>query len=209
MMQSNLKTNYGHSPEDKDMKTTVKIAVIMGVVVLALAALGAGFVFAQTSTPTAPWGGGYGPGYGMMGGGYGMMGNFAQNGDGYGWMQNMHQWMLTSGGMHTIVWNGLAEALGLTPDELNAELASGKTLTQIAEAQGVSQDQLTAVLETSVKAGLDKAVADGVLTQAQADQMLSHMSGNYVWMLSHMGTGAGAGFGPGGCHGNFVPQTNS
>ena len=190
------------------MKTTVKIAVITGVVVLAFAALGAGFVFAQTSTPTAPWGGGYGPG-GMMGGGYGLMGNFAQNGDGYGWMKNMHQWMLTSGGMHTIVWNGLAEALGLTPDELNAELASGKTLTQIAEAQGVSQDQLTAVLETSVKAGLDKAVADGVLTQAQADQMLSHMSGNYVWMLSHMGTGAGAGFGPGGCHGNFVPQNNS
>jgi len=192
------------------MKTTVKIAVITGVVVLALAALGAGFVFAQTSTPTAPWGGGYGPG-GMMGGGYGMMGNFAQNGGDYQWMNNMHQWMLTSGArsVHTLVWNGLAEALGLTPDELNAELASGKTLTQIAEAKGVSGEQLTATLETSVKAGLDKAVADGVLTQAQADQMLSYMSGNYAWMLSHMGAGAGAGFGPGGCHGNFVPQTNS
>jgi len=201
----------GISPEDKDMKTTVKIAVITGVVVLAFAALGAGFVFAQTSTPTAPWGGGYGPGYGMMGGyGGGMMGN------GYGMMNGvdmnaMHQWMSTSGArsVHTLVWNSLADALKLTPDELNEQLASGKTLIQIAEAQGVSQDQLAAALETSVKAGLDKAVADGVLTQAQADQMLSHMSGNYAWMLSHMGAGAGAGFGPGGCHGNFVPQTNS
>ena len=202
------------------MKTTVKIAVITGVVVLALAALGAGFVLAQTTTPPAPWGGGYGPdgmmgvggyGGGMMGGGYGMMGNFAQNGGNSNWMNNMHQWMFTSGArsVHTIVWNDLAEALGLTPDELNAELASGKTLTQIAEAKGVSGEQLTATLETSVKAGLDKAVADGVLTQAQADQMLSHMSGNYAWMLSHMGAGAGAGFGPGGCHGKFVPQTNS
>jgi uncharacterized protein YidB (DUF937 family) len=198
------------------MKTTVKIAVITGVVVLALAALGAGFVFAQTATPPAP---GYGWG-GMMGGGYSMMGGYGyQSGTpapGYGimggdptWMNNMHQWMFTSGGMHTIVWNGLADALGLTPDQLNVELASGKTLTQIAEAQGVSQDQLAAALETSVKAGLDKAVADGVLTQAQADQMLNHMAGNFEWMISHMGAGAGAGFGPGGCHGNFVPQTNS
>jgi len=194
------------------MKTTVKIAVITGVVVLALAALGARFVFAQTATPPAPWGGGYGPGYGMMGGGYGMLGNFAhaQRGDGYGWMQNMHQWMLTSGArsVHTIVWNGFAEALGLTPDQLSAELASGKTLTQIAEAQGVSQEQLAAALETSVKAGLDRAVADGVLTQEQADWMLSRMGGNYSWMITHMGN-FGGGFGPGGCHGNFVPQNNS
>jgi hypothetical protein len=66
---------------------------------------------------------------------------------------------------------------------------------------------LAAMLETSVKTGLDKAVADGVLTQAQADQMLSQMGGNFGWMISHMGNGGG--FGPGGCHGNFVPQTNS
>ncbi|MEK6573208.1 MAG: hypothetical protein AABZ58_02670, partial [Chloroflexota bacterium] len=185
---------------------TLKIAVIATVVVLAIAALGAGFVFAQTPTPPAPWGNGYG----MMGGngGYGMMGNFAQNGDGYAWMNNMHQWMTANGAMHTIVWNGLAEALGLTPDQLSAELASGKTLTQIAEAQGVSQEQLAAVLETSVKAGLDKAVVDGVLTRDQADQMLNYMGGNYGWMISHMGNFNG-GFGPGGCHGNFAPQANS
>jgi uncharacterized protein YidB (DUF937 family) len=204
----------GNGPEDKKMKTTVKIAVISGVVVLALAAIGAGFVFAQTSTPTAPWGGGYSPGHGMMGGyGGGMMGGQGMMGNGYSRMNGvdmnaMHQWMSTSGGMHALVWNGLAEALGLTPDELNAELVSGKTLLQIAEAKGISQEQLAAKLETLVKAGLDKAVADGVLTQAQADQMLSHMSGNYSWMITHMGN-FGGGFGPGGCHGNFVPPSNS
>ena len=207
---------------------TLKIAVIATVAVLAIAALGAGFVLAQTPTPPALWGNGYGMmggngGYGMMGGygyqngtpasgyGYGMMGNFAQNGDGYASLRvnNMHQWMTTNGGMHTLVWNGLADALNLTPDGLNEQLASGKTLTQIAEAQSVSQEQLAAALETSVKAGLDKAVADGVLTQVQADQMLGHMAGNYAWMISQMGAGAGAGFGPGGCHGNFVPPSNS
>lgn len=202
---------------------TLKIAVIATIAVLAIAALGAGFVLAQTPTPPAPWGNGYGMmggngGYGMMGGysyqsgtpapgyGYGMMGG----GDGSASLRvnNMHQWMYTSGGMHTLVWDGLAEALGLTPDELNAELASGKTLLQIAETKGVSQEQLDAALETSVKAGLDEAVADGVLTQAQADQMLNQMGGNYSWMISHMGN-FGGGFGPGGCHGNFVPPSNS
>ncbi|MBI3243191.1 MAG: hypothetical protein HYZ49_12955 [Chloroflexi bacterium] len=206
---------------------TLKIAVIATVAVLAIAALGAGFVFAQTQTPPAPWGNGYGmmggnSGYGMMGGSAGMtpalapgasVGNFAQNGDGYASLgvNNMHQWMTTNGArsVHTLVWNGLADALNLTPDGLNEQLASGKTLTQIAEAQGVSQEQLAAALETSAKAGLDKAVADGALTQAQADQMLGHMAGNYAWMISQMGAGAGTGFGPGGCHGNFVPPSNS
>lgn len=194
---------------------TNKIIAITLVTVVALLVVGGGIAFAQSTQPGWGWSmGGYGPGmmgngYGMMSGnsGYGMMGDFAQNGGDYGWMQNMHQWMTTSGGMHPFVWNGLADALGLTPDELNAELASGKALAQIAETQGISQEQLAAVLETSVKAGLDKAVADGVLTRARADQMLSHMSRRFEWMISHMGTGMG--FGPGNCHGNFAPQTSS
>lgn len=108
--------------------------------------------------------------------GYGMMGPGSTMSNGA--MAGMHQWMLSTGGMHTIVWNGLAGALKLTPEELNAQLASGKTLAQIAEAQGVSQEQLAQALESAVKAGLDKAVADKVLSQEQADWMLSHMSGN-------------------------------
>ncbi len=184
------------------MNTPLKVTLTATIIVLIIAALGVGFAFAQTPTPPAPWGNGYG--YGMMGNGNGMMGGYAQNGD-YSWMSNMHQWMLNTGGTHTLVWNGLADALGLTPDELNAQLTGGKTLAQIAETQGVSQEQLAAALETSVKAGLDKAVADGVLPQEQADWMLTRMAGNYEWMLTRMGTGYGAG----GCHGNFAPQGNS
>ena len=193
----------------------IKIAGIVGIVVLALAILGVGFVFAQQPTPS-PWGN-IGPG-GVMGGGWngsglmggaGMMGGYGQNGN--GWMNGMHQWVAETGGMHTLVWESLAEALGLTTDELNAELSSGKTLAQIAEEQGVSQEQLAASLETAVQAGLEQAVADGVLTQEQADAMLAHMAGNYGWMIAQMGSnmGAGAGYGPGGCHGNGVPQSNS
>ena len=157
--------------------------------------------FAIGTLTTSAFAQGNGPwGNGMRGG---MMG-------GNGPVTGMHQWMPSTGArsVHTIVWNELSSALKLTPEELNAQLASGKTLAQIAEAQGVSQEQLSKSLEASVKAGLNKAVTDKLLTQEQADWMFSQMSGNWDWMLSHMGTG-GMGFGPGGCHGNQVPQKQS
>ena len=140
-------------------------------------------------------------GMGMMSGqrGMGMMNAMDMN--------TMHQWMSTSGGMHNVVWGGLADALGLSQDDLSAQLAGGQSLTQIAEAQGLTQAELAAALETSVKAGLDQVVADGVLTQAQADQMLNHMAGRYDWMLTQMG--AGMGVGPGNCHENVAAQSNS
>lgn len=208
---------------------TRKVITISIVTVLALAALGGGIAFAQANRPG--WGmSGYGPGgmmggYGAQNGGPGSDGMMSGNGgsgmmggaDGYGGhglmggdgagMQNMHEWAVNGGGMHTLVWNGIAEALNLTPDELNTQLASGKTLVQIAEEKGVSREQLAAALETSVKAGLAQAVTDGVLTQEQADQMLNQMGGNFGWMLDHMGSGVG----PGGCHAgtDFAPQPQS
>ena len=175
---------------------TLKITLIVTAVV-ALALVGAGIVAAQVPTPFAPWGGGYG----MMGGnGYGMMGNFTQNGD-TAWMNNMHQGMLTNGGMHNTVWQGLADALKIKPEDLSAELAKGKTLTQIAESKGISQKQLTTALEASIKVGLDKAVKDGAVTKEQSDWMLTNMAGNYELMLTHMNNGVGAG--AGGCHGTI------
>lgn len=196
---------------------SLKLAGIVLIVVLALGVLGVGFVFAQQPTQTPR--GSYGPG-GMMGNGWngngmmgetGMMGGYSQDGDDADWMNGMHQWMTTTGGMHTLVWDSLAEALGLTTDELNVGLSSGKTLAQIAEEQDVSQEKLSVVLESAVRTGLEKAVAEGALTQEQADAMLSHMSGNYTWMLDQMGSHMGAGVEPGfdGCHGNDVPQSNT
>ncbi len=72
----------------------------------------------------------------------------------------------------------------------------------------MSQEQLAQALESAVKAGLDKSVADKVVTQEQADWMLSHMSRNWNWMISHMGAGS-TGFGPGGFHGNLVSRQQS
>jgi uncharacterized protein YidB (DUF937 family) len=64
--------------------------------------------------------------------------------------------------------------LGLSEDALHSQLESGKTLAQVAKDQGKSVDGLVAALKADLKQHLDEAVADGRLTQAQADRILSN-----------------------------------
>ena len=179
------------------MNNKIKMLGIALVAVLAVAALGAGIVFAQTPAATAGFGGMMGrggqSGGGMMGGRGGMMNGNAQNGETQANMAAMHQWMNASDGMHTAVWNALAEKLGLTSAELTTEVNSGKTIAQIADAKGISRADMAAVLESAHKASLTQAVTDGVLTQAQADSMLSQMTGRYDWMLDNMSSAQGQG----------------
>jgi hypothetical protein len=195
----------------------VKILVVAVVAVLALGALGLGVAFAQNPTPNGP----FTPG--------GMMGGYWSQQGGSNWMGAMHNWMTSTGGMHTLVWDSLANALGLTSDELTAELNSGKSLTALAEEKGLDRAALVSELESAHQAGLAQAVSDGILTQEQADVMLSQMAGNYEWMIDNMGAGAGYGmmggrggmmggyygqqdsngqFAPGGCHGNLAPSAS-
>jgi DNA-binding CsgD family transcriptional regulator len=68
-----------------------------------------------------------------------------------------------------------ASYLGLTEAQLHSELASGKTLAQIAKDHGKSADGLVNALVNAAKQKLDAAVKAGRLTQSQADQMLSDL----------------------------------
>ena len=155
--------------------------IITGISVLALAALAVGGIvwartaYAQSQTPATP-----GYPYGMMGsGGYGMVG-------GYGY-----------GPMYTYMVDGIAEALNLTPADLEKRMEAGETPWQIAQSQGLSTGQIQqAMLEAHDKA-LDAAVKAGSLTQAQADWMQQHMNRNYP-----------DGYGPGSanCDGSGVHQ---
>jgi hypothetical protein len=90
------------------------------------------------------------------------------------------------GFMHDDMISAFASAVGLTVDEVNTRLTNGETLTQIANAQGFTGDKLTQLVAQVHKSTLDKAVADGIITQAQADRMLQMMN-NY----------SGPGFSPG------------
>ena len=68
-----------------------------------------------------------------------------------------------------------ASYLGLTTDQLLTQLQSGKSLADVAKAQGKSVSGLEQAIITDVRSRLDQAVKDGKLTQAQADQIISDL----------------------------------
>ena len=163
-----------------------KTILIVGLVVLALGVLGVGAVLAQGVQP--PY-----AGRGGMMGGYG----------GYG-------------PMHDYVEQALAAKLGITETDVEDALASGKSMYQIALDNGVKEADVTALLTEVHKTAFDKAVADGVLTRAQADFMLQHMTvqgfnfGNYPMQngqSGHYGQGNGYGGGMMGGRWQQPPQT--
>jgi hypothetical protein len=71
---------------------------------------------------------------------------------------------------------GLVEATatvtGLTVAQVRAELAAGKTLAQVAQANGKTSDEVIASARATYKTSLDQAVAAGRITQARADAAL-------------------------------------
>ncbi|MCW2679601.1 MAG: hypothetical protein JWM62_1002 [Frankiales bacterium] len=65
--------------------------------------------------------------------------------------------------------------LGITAEEVRAAAEAGKTLAQLAEEQGVSDDKLVATLVEAQKARLAQAVTDGRLTQGEADEKAAEL----------------------------------
>jgi hypothetical protein len=140
--------------------------MILAGVVLAVVLLGSTVVvpvFAQEETPEMPCGG--------RGGGFGLMGG---------------SWTM---------FDVAAEALGLTPEEFFAELRAGKTLEEIAVEQEVEieavHDALNAARVEAMREGIEQAVEDGRMTQAQADWMLEGLEQGFL----PMGQGGGSGHG--------------
>jgi hypothetical protein len=89
--------------------------------------------------------------------------------------------MMQNGGygpMHDYVEEALADKLGITEKDVEDALTSGKTMYQIALDNGVKEADVAALLTEVHTAAFDKAVADGVITRAQADFMLQRMTAN-------------------------------
>jgi hypothetical protein len=82
------------------------------------------------------------------------------------------------GGFHTLggTLDAAAKYLGLTVDQLQTQLQSGKSLADIAKAQGKSVDGLKQALTADLKTKLDEAVKDGHLTRSQADAIMEKVS---------------------------------
>jgi hypothetical protein len=86
---------------------------------------------------------------------------------------------------HDRMEEALAEALGLTVEELEAARADGQTLFEMAQAQELPLDDLREAMAAVHEEILEQAVSDGVLTEEQAE-----------W-LRDAERGFGPGLGPG------------
>ena len=154
--------------------------LILSIVVVAIFAFAlgtAGIVYAQTQTPATPVpGSGYGPG--MMGGRGQRGGMMGQNAAG-----------TQAGFLHDEMVAAFAQKLGISVDDLNARLANGETMAQIAFSQGLTADQFSTLMLDARSQAIDQAVKDGKLTQQQADWMKQRGAGQMA--------GGGMGYGRG------------
>lgn len=70
----------------------------------------------------------------------------------------------------------LADLTGLSVEDIQAERAAGNSISDIAEANGVSTDTVVSDALAARKAILDAKVADGSITQEQADLAYEQMT---------------------------------
>ena len=96
-----------------------------------------------------------------------------------------------------------ADYLGLTRAQLLEELSDGDSLADVARQKGKSVDGLKTAMRNAMKADLEKAVDDGVLTRQQADRLYEKLSPGIDRLVEHglpvpKRFGRGFGFGLGG-----------
>lgn len=77
------------------------------------------------------------------------------------------------GGMHNL--DAIAQALGMTPQQLGQEFKNGISLQQLATEKGISLDQIKESIINAEKTKLDQDVAQGKISQDQANQIIEHM----------------------------------
>jgi hypothetical protein len=80
-----------------------------------------------------------------------------------------------------------AEALGMSEAELRTALRSGQTLAQVAETRGVERQALVEALVAAASAHLDEQVAEGDLTQAEADERKAGLAERVGAQLDRVG----------------------
>jgi len=99
--------------------------------------------------------------------------------------------------LHEYMEEALAAELNLPVATVEAEFDAGKTLSQIALDHGIAQTDLFAFMLKVRTRAVTAAVADGIMTQTQADRMLQQRGHG-------MGTGMMNG-GTGSCGGTGIP----
>lgn len=85
--------------------------------------------------------------------------------------------------------DAVTELLGLTAEEIKTERQAGKSLVQIAEAKGITEEALVNAILTEKKTALDALVTAGTITQEIADQRLAEMTERVQESVNRTATG--------------------
>ena len=156
-------------------KKYIGLATLVAVVAaLGIASIASAQTATPPATPTAP------TAPGEPGGGFGF---------GHG------------GGLHSqAALEAAAKALGMTADEMSAQLWGGKTLADLADEKGVDIADVKAAVEAALveetKRAIEQAVTGGTITQDKADWLLEGLDKGYWGGPNDFGFGMGHG-GPG------------
>lgn len=86
-----------------------------------------------------------------------------------------------------------ARYLGLTPAQLAGRLHAGKSLADVAKAQGKSVTGLEDALVATAKDRLEKAVAAGRITAAQRDRILNDLKAHVADLVTRTPPAGGPG----------------
>jgi hypothetical protein len=119
--------------------------------------------------------------------------------------------------------DAVASVLGLTASELRTQIDAGKTLAQVATAQGVDVQKVIDTIVSEMKAHLAVEVASGEHTQAEVDAKLAELDARVTEMVNkvrpaHPANGRGGRHGHEGGRGEMrgprmegttAPSTNS
>jgi hypothetical protein len=131
------------------MKRKLLIAIPIAAAVLAIST-GVGIAFANNGSPSTP-----------------------DDSNSPGYCAQYNNGMM--GQMKGVVTQFVANMLGTTVTDLEAQLKSGKTLVEIAGAKGISQDRLIESLMAPVKDEMALMLKYGFMTQTQVDTITQQM----------------------------------
>lgn len=90
-----------------------------------------------------------------------------------------------------------ADAIGIDVDALVTALRDGQTIGEVAEAHGVASDDVVAAMVADAEAHLDQAVADGRLSDEEADEIRADLPTRIADLVEN-GPPAGGPTGPSG-----------
>ncbi|HXG42312.1 MAG TPA: hypothetical protein VNL95_06260 [Dehalococcoidia bacterium] len=109
----------------------------------------------------------------------------AQTEPGFPWGRHGGRWAVKAG--HGVVLQSAAQVLGMSTDDLTAQLRQGKSLAQVAQEHGISTDDFKSRLLSQVDQQLSQLVQQGRLTQQQADQLKQRIHDNIDAIVNAQG----------------------